>query len=177
MLYPYNYLNTRDTPYLLDYVYQGLAYTAFHEFGNVAGNTSVYLQITTGARTIHIFNHEIQIAGAGDVTASLYEGATVTTGTILPDLPPKSFDRRIGESSSALTSIFTNPSSINLGSATMFMREKIYNNGGGFGGKDSRVSGIETVLAPNATYLLQLTNTSNNTLDMTVGLKFYESDN
>lgn len=171
---PYSYTTLRNTPYILNYLYEGQVYVVYHEFDNAFGTS--YIQITTGARIVHIFNTTIQTAGGGDVTLSMYENVTLTSGSTQPNMPPRSFDRRIGETVPALSTLYTDPTGVDLTGATLISRSKVYGIGGGQGGNDIAIDTLERVLAPNTTYLVTLV-VSGQAVDIACTMQFYESGN
>lgn len=175
-LFPFSFHTFRNTPYILNYIYVGQVYSMFHEYLSVSNGATVNLQVTTGSRIVHVFSQTIKTSGGGSLLASMYEGQTLTTGNTAPNMPPKSFDRRIGAANAAKTTFFTNPTSINLAAATLINRERVYNAGGNQGGGASTIANLEMVLLPNTTYLMQFANTGN-ALDIAFQMQFYESDN
>ncbi len=174
-LYPFSIGQVRQTPYILQFIGEGQVYTTFHEFTGVSSG-SRYIQITTGARIVHVFNSIYKSAGGGDVQVSYYEGATITPSVTPVSLPPRGFERRIGNSAPALTTITHTPTGISLGSATLIYRTKLYNSGGGQGGSEFNSDNLERILAPNTTYLLEFT-VSGGTVDISWNMDFYESEN
>lgn len=171
---PYSYTSLRNTPYILNYLYEGQVYAVYHEFVNASGTINV--QITTGSRIAHLFHTSVQAAGGGDVTVSMYEGATFTTGTVPPNMPPRGFDRRVGNLVPSLTTFFIDPTAVNIGAATLISRIKLYSLGGSQGGNDITIDNLERVLVPNTTYIMQIEITGSS-VDIVVNVQYYESGN
>lgn len=174
--FPIDYNTFRQTPYIINFIYVGQVYSTFHEFQSVAGGTTVYLQIDVGTRIMHVFNTLINTAGGGDVLVSLYENVTLTDGTTLPNMPPQGFDRRVGSMNPATTTLFVNPTAVNLAGATLVARSRVFSLGGGQGGGDIQTESLERVLLPNTTYLMTFSVEGSNT-DIALNLQFYESAN
>lgn len=177
-MFPIDYTTLRNTPYILGFLSVGQVYNMFHEHPTIASGNTVYIEIRTGAKIMHVFNFVLISSGGSNIQYSLYEGATFTGGTTPVTIDGVSLNRRIGSLAPSGTTFFSNPTAVNLVGATLIDRRITYSTGGGQGGGNIvTVPNLELILEPNTSYLVVLSNTGGNNTSMSAFLQYYESGN
>lgn len=168
-------INIRNTPYWLNFVFNGRFFKFHHRFTIVAGATA-NIQALIGNRLCHIVSRHISFTGSGPVQADILESPTITNGTT-PPIILSNLDRR--SSKVPTTQFFVNPTGVSGG--ILIDRDILYtpSGPGGSAVRSTTFSNAlwERILKPSASTVLSLTNQGGDTVDITIDVVFYESDN
>jgi len=149
-----------------EYARAGFLYGIGRKFA-VASAGTVNFAITTGSAGLQIESYEI-LSDAENVTATLIEGATVTTSGAA--IPTYNLNRNTGDNA---TSTLSSASTVTGGSviATEYLTADKHAAGGGMGS-----SKIYTLL-PNDDYVFRFVNNGNQTTNVFLNLTFSEKYN
>lgn len=174
MLVPFSGGIFRNTPYWLNFIYDGKAYKTFFRTTVAGGANANLLQFKTPPETlIHIISRTAALQGGGPYIISAIEApTTITNGTPLNRRINQ--DRRSGRTAEML--VFTNPTGVTGG----LVYDEQFINTAGSGSNAAGVAGadgFERVLRPNTNYLINVNNTGGNTATVQLDIIWYESDN
>lgn len=161
----------RDTPYWLNFVFAGQAYSASHVYTIGAGATA-YLELKTDARIAHILSFTGQAEGAGPILVGVRENPTAISGTT-PPTAIANMDRRSAKTPSM--QVFVNPTGISGG--TVIETFLIATGGGPKSAGSLAAEALEWILRPAARYVLSLLNQGSQSSSCHVSLLWCESDN
>lgn len=148
------------------YIHAGSYYTFSHIFDGVTDGASKYVLIQTGDLSVHFISG---FTAGGQTEISFQENATVSAnGTSM-----NTYNHLRSSDETALSKVFYG-STITSGGDVF---AKSLTTGGT--SSPSRVGGVseqreEYVLKPNTAYLVNATNTSGGTIDISVSGSFYE---
>lgn len=170
-----NSSNLRQTPYWLQFVFNGRFFKCHHRYTIPAGQTT-YMQVTPGERLWHTIAKRWNFTGNGPLITSTLEDPTFTVGNTVPTLIAN-LDRRSAKVPT--TQLFTNPTAVSGG--TLADRDILFAPGGGTGnavrGTEQTYGNWERILKPGSDYLVAMQNDGSNTIDLAFDMFFYESDN
>lgn len=171
--------NIRQTPYLLQFIFEGQVYNSFHrgtlEAGGGADTVNIQVK-TNGNKITHLVGISLQ-TNSDHINLDFIEDPTLTDGTTPIDT--FNYDRRwntVGRPSDA--EIYSDPTNISGG--TVIDGDSAFGTSvaAGFKSASSAVqSFVERPLKPNTDYLIRIINFDSVDIDYTLKLNFYESGN
>lgn len=166
----------RSTPYVLQFIFEGQVFNAFHR-GTLAsggGADEVSIQIkTNSSRITHILGIELH-TNSDRIDIDFIENPTITDGTTA--ITTRNLDRRSSKTADAL--LYSDPTSISGG--TVIDSDTAYVVGAPAGFRSA--SGvtrafIEQPLKANEDYIIKLTNFDTVSISYVIRIVFYESGN
>lgn len=165
----------RNTPYLVQFLYYGVVFSADLELV-LSANATVYIQGKTGSdRIVHFISRNMRHNGV-DVTVELCESATFTANGTASVTAYNS--NRLSIKSAEFT-IYSNPPNP-TDDGTCIGYDRIFGAAGGVGQATSSaglvVAGIERIMKKNADYALKITNASA-AATLLINWQWYESGN
>jgi len=161
----------RNTPYWLNFVFAGRAYSASHIYTIGVGATA-YLELRTGARIAHILSFTGQADGAGPILVQVRENPTLTGGTT-PPTALANMDRR--STKTPTMQVFINPAGISGG--TVIETFLIAMGGGPKAAGSFAAFALEWALKPGSRYALSFANQGSQNSSCYMSLVWCESDN
>lgn len=161
----------RDTPYWLNFVFSGQAFSASHVYTIGAGQAA-YLELRTDARIVHLLSFTGQTEGSGPILALVRENPTATSGTT-PPTALANMDRRSAKTPAM--QVFVNPTGISGG--TVIETFLIATGGGPKAAGSFAAFGLEWVLKSASRYVLSFTNQGSQSSSCHVSLLWCESEN
>lgn len=165
----------RQTPYFLNFTFNGQLYTFHHRF-SIPGNATVdaVLAQTGTPKLIHVFQRVMTIQGGGPYVVTLIENPTISdTGTDISS-QNSNMDRR--STKTPQLQYFSNPT---ISGGTV-ISEDFLTSGGGPNASSSiggSIVGIERLLALDTDYVLRIQNTGSNQGTFHFDILTYESQN
>lgn len=151
-------------------VENGTVFIAHHEY-TIPNGATVYMQYNVGNKLL--YGLERNVLATGSITMKLWENPTFTTGNTQLLLPPTNLNRRLQTPITSATNFFANPTNVNTTGATLISYDVLYSSGKGL------VTGLDIVggtrlLKQNTSYILEITNRETQTINVSVGLLYYE---
>jgi hypothetical protein len=159
----------RNTPYWLNFLFAGLAFTAEINSSITGNGTVKYFEFITPDDFLHhIIGCEAVSDATADLVIELIEAPTITDGTI--QVAPINMDRR--KSKQAKTIFYSNPTAVSGGTVikTSFL-------GGGKTMADSAYATTEILLKKATKYVIKVTSLGTGTTNFYIKNIFYESSN
>jgi hypothetical protein len=157
-------------------VHEGVSYTANYLEKALASNGYMRIHVKTGAKSAHAL---IEVESEGKVYFRTFSDSTVTvdgTGPGTGDADKLTLFNRCGCCSNGnKTQIFYTPTYSNIG---LKRGNRIFPFGtGGTAVGGSAGSRIESIFAPNTSYILEIQNVSGQARDIGVVIDWYEVEN
>ena len=166
----------RDTPYLVQFLYYGTAFSAGLEF-ILSGSATVYLQGKTGAdRLVHFLPRTMTHNGT-DVSVALCEAPTFTAdGTASITI----YNMNRESAKTAEFTLFSNPPDA-TDDGICISSGRIFASSGGVGQATSAGilvgTGLERIMKKNTDYALKFVNNVTAATTFVVNWSWYESGN
>lgn len=160
----------RDTPYWLNFLFEGQMFTWHNKFSIPATSTVFYEVKTDPLRLHHTFQRSLSVEGGGPITLQLIEAPTLVDGT---PIVSNNLDRRSAKTADTL--FFINPTGVSGGTV---IEEMFIPTGGGPNTSAALNAGLtERVLKQGTTYAVSLTNDGAQASTVEVNIIYYESGN
>jgi hypothetical protein len=164
----------RNTPYIKQFTFAGVTFNVFNKFLAVPAGASRFIELRTGPG-LKIFHatERLIIPSGGPVNFFLRENPTITTpGTIV--VPTNNINRLSAKISQAR--FFNNPIGVSGGT----ILEQLFipsGTGANTAPSQSIPVGTERIYKQNTTYILEIVNNNNASMEILYLLNFYESGN